>query len=186
VSPLAVEVSQLLDRLGIPHALIGAGALATIGASRATVDLDFLVVDGALLDQTFWSAQLPFGTSLRIRVGGPEAPLAGLIHISRTGDRPVDLVVGRDEWQRDILQRAPVLPFFGAHVPIALAADLVLLKLYAGGLQDAWDIQQLLASDPKLASAVTPQVEARIAALPSRCRGLWDDLRARRLPSRQV
>lgn len=186
MTPLAVEVSQLLDRLGIPHALIGAGALATIGASRATFDLDFLVVDGALLDQAFWSAQLPSGISLRIRVGGPEAPLAGLVHISRTGDRPVDLVVGRDEWQRDILRRAPVLPFLGAHVPIALAADLVLLKLYAGGLQDAWDIQQLLASDPKQASAVTQQVEARLESLPPRCRELWSDLLARRLPARQT
>ncbi len=186
MTPLAVEVSQLLDRLGISHALIGAGALATVGASRATVDLDFLVVDAELLDEAFWSGQLPPGTSLRIRAGGPEAPLAGLIHLSRAGDRPVDLVVGRDSWQREILLRAPVLPFLGGRVPIALAADLVLLKLYAGGLQDAWDIQQLLASDPKLASAVGPQVEARIAALPPRCRELWDDLRARRLPGRQV
>lgn len=186
MTPLAVEVSQLLDRLGIAHALIGAGALVTVGTSRATVDLDFLVVDAELLDEGFWSGQLPPGTSLRIRAGGPEAPLAGLIRLSRAGDRPVDLVVGRDAWQREILLRAPVLPFFGGRVPIALAADLVLLKLYAGGLQDAWDIQQLLASDSKLASAVTPQVEARIAALPPRCRELWDDLRARRLPRRQV
>mgnify|MGYP001157479968 CR=1 FL=1 len=183
---LAVEVSQLLDRLAISHALIGAGALATIGASRSTVDLDFLVVDQRVLDEAFWADRLPSGATLRTRTGGPEAPLAGLIRLSRAGDRPVDLVVGRDAWQSEILLRAQVLPFLGGRVPIALAADLVLLKLYAGGLQDAWDIQQLLASDPKLASAVTPQVEARIAALPSRCRGLWDDLRARRLPSRQV
>ena len=181
--PLAVEVSQLLDRLGIAHALIGAGALSTVGVSRSTVDLDFLVVEGELLAETFWSGRLPPGTSLRIRAGGSEAPLAGLVSLSRDGDRPVDLVVGRDAWQRDILLRAPVLPLLGAQVPIALAADLVLLKLYAGGLQDAWDIQQLLASDPKLASAVIPQVEARIAALPPRCRELWNDLRARRLPS---
>ncbi len=129
---------------------------------------------------------MPPGASLRIRAGGPEAPLAGLVRLSRAGDRPVDLVVGRDAWQREILRRAPVLPLLGGQVPIALAADLVLLKLYAGGLQDAWDIQQLLASDPKLASAVTPQVEARIAALPPRCRELWADLRARRLPGRQI
>ena len=186
MTPLAVEVSQLLDRLGISHALIGAGALSTVGASRSTADLDFLVVDGELLAETFWSGRLPPGTSVRIRTGGPEAPLAGLIRISRAGDRPVDLVVGRDAWQREILARAPVLPFLGGRVPIALAADLVLLKLYAGGLQDAWDIQQLLASDAKLASAVTPQVEGRIGALPPRCRELWGDLLARRLPTRQI
>lgn len=186
MTPLAVEVSQLLDRLGIAHALIGAGALSTVGASRSTADLDFLVVAGELLSEAFWSDRLPAGTSVKIRAGGLEAPLAGLIHLSRAGDRPVDLVVGRDAWQSEILARAPVLPFLGGRIPIALAADLVLLKLYAGGLQDAWDIQQLLASDPKLASAVAPQVDARIGALPPRCRELWDDLRARRLPSRQI
>lgn len=186
MTPLAVEVSQLLDRLGVRHALIGAGALATVGASRSTVDLDFLVVEARILDETFWAGQLPEAISVRIRKGRPEAPLAGLVHISRTGDRPVDLVVGRDAWQREILQRAPALPFLGTHVPIALAADLVLLKLYAGGLQDAWDIQQLLASDPKLALAVAPQVATRLESLPPRCRELWGDLLARRLPTRRV
>lgn len=186
MTPLAVEVSQLLDRLGISHALIGAGALSAVGASRSTADLDFLVVEGEVLAETFWSGRLPPGASVRIRTGGPEAPLAGLIRISRAGDRPVDLVVGRDAWQREILSRAPLLPFLGDRVPIALASDLVLLKLYAGGLQDAWDIQQLLASDAKLASAVAPQVEARLGALPRRCRELWDDLRARRLPDRKI
>lgn len=185
MTPLAVAISQLLARLGIPHALIGAGALASVGISRATVDLDFLLVEGQALEEAFWSGRLPPGTSLRIRVGGPEAPLAGLVQLARAGDRPVDLVVGRDAWQREILLRAPALPFLGGQVPIALAADLVLLKLYAGGLQDAWDIQQLLASEAKLAAAVGPQVDARIAALPPRCRELWNDLRARRLPSRE-
>jgi len=186
VTPLAVEISQLLDRLGISHALIGAGALATVGVQRATEDLDFLVVEGKLLDEAFWSGRLPAGTSVRIRAGRPTAPLAGLVHLSRAGDRTVDLVVGRDAWQHEILLRAPALPFLGARIPIALAADLVLLKLYAGGLEDAWDIQLLLTSDPKLESAVAPQVESRLAALPSRCRELWEDLRARRLPSRQI
>ncbi len=186
MTPLAVEISQLLDRLGISHALIGAGALATAGMLRATEDLDFLVVDEELLDEGFWSGRLSPGTSLRIRKGGDAAPLAGLVHISRAGDRTVDLVVGRDSWQREILLRAPSLPFLGARVPIALAGDLVLLKLYAGGLEDAWDIQRLLASDPKLAMAVAPQVEARLAALPPRCRELWEDLKARRLPPRRI
>ncbi len=166
MTPLAVEVSQLLDRLGISHALIGAGALSAVGASRSTADLDFLVVEGEVLAETFWAGRLPPGASVRIRTGGPEAPLAGLIRISRAGDRPVDLVVGRDAWQREILSRAPLLPFLGDRVPIALAADL--------------------ASDAKLASAVVPQVEARLGPLPQRCRELWDDLRARRLPDRKV
>ena len=81
MTPLAVEVSQLLDRLGISHALIGAGALVTIGTSRATVDLDFLVVDQRLLDEAFWPTgcrrEPPYGPERRT-----EAPLAGPIRLS--------------------------------------------------------------------------------------------------------
>lgn len=52
---------------------------------------------------------------------------------------------------------------------MSLLADLVLLKLYAGGPQDAWDIDQLLDVDTTFAR----EVEARIPALPEGCAALW-------------
>lgn len=54
-------------------------------------------------------------------------------------------------------------------------ADLSLLKLYAGGSQDKWDIEQLLALD---SSADTRSVvDARIGVLPVRSREIWTLLR---------
>lgn len=54
-------------------------------------------------------------------------------------------------------------------------ADLVLLKLYAGGSPDRWDIEQLRASD--VSGEMGQDVEHRLEALPPRCRMLWSQLR---------
>jgi hypothetical protein len=55
------------------------------------------------------------------------------------------------------------------------AADLVLLKLYAGGSQDCWDIEQLLADVDT--AAIVAQVDSRIAMLPAHAAELWRRLR---------
>jgi len=58
-------------------------------------------------------------------------------------------------------------------VPVVDAVGFFLLKLYAGGPQDLWDIEQLLAMTPDrqtLAATITE----RVGVLPSRCRHLWN------------
>jgi hypothetical protein len=53
----------------------------------------------------------------------------------------------------------------------ARAEDLILLKLYAGGSQDRWDIEQLLAQPNR--SALVSAVEGRLSQLPSAARQVW-------------
>jgi hypothetical protein len=62
-------------------------------------------------------------------------------------------------------------------LPVVQRSDLILLKLYAGGSQDKWDIEQLLAIDssPEVVSSLDP----RVGALPARSRELWASLRPR-------
>lgn len=84
-----------LEAHGIPHAIIGATALAVHGVTRATADIDLLATDLRCL--------------------------------------PVDVIVGRSPWQAEIIARALPAVVAGTNVPIAQAADVVLLKLYAGG-----------------------------------------------------
>jgi hypothetical protein len=64
----------------------------------------------------------------------------------------------------------------GARVPVASRADLVLLKLYAGGPQDAWDVAELMIGDED--SAVAREVEQHLPTLPPECRALWARIRA--------
>lgn len=170
---LAQVVGRLLER-GIPCALIGAEALALRGVSRATADRDLLATDLKALEPALWAALGEHGVRIEIRRGDAEDPLAGVVRFGADGERPVDLIVGRGGWQTRILLRAPVFDLGEVAVAVPGAADLVLLKLYAGGPQDAWDIAQLLNGDDR--DAVIGEVRERLEELPPECRHIWESL----------
>jgi hypothetical protein len=166
---LLERVIGTLQRHGIPHALIGAGALAVHGVSRSTLDHDLLTTDPSTLDAALWR-EAP-DTDADIRRASADDPLGGAIRFRAAGERDVDLIVGRGAWQRDVIARAEPIRIGGIDVPVVTAADLVLLKLYAGGTQDKWDIEQLLAADSS--GDLRAQVESLLAVLPQRSRDLW-------------
>lgn len=175
---LLAQVSAALAAAGVPHALVGAGALAVHGISRSTFDLDLFTTDRRALDPAAWGA--PGAPALvEVRVGDDADPLAGVVRLRSPGQRDVDVVVGRAGWQRGVVARAIPADLGGRPVPVATAPDLALLKLYAGGPQDAWDVDQLLAAAPDEA-ALRARVEAELPALPPDAAALWRAVLARR------
>jgi hypothetical protein len=173
---LFAEVLQLLERERVPHALIGAAAMAVRGVSRSTADVDLLSVDAGILRREAWAAFEKRGLLLRVLKGDSEDPLAGSVRLGE-GNEIVDVVVGRHTWQREIIEAAEHLSLGDLSVPVARPAGLVLLKLHAGGPKDAWDIRALLeVSDD--AAAVQAEVERTIPRLPADARLLWARLRA--------
>jgi hypothetical protein len=164
-----VELSAMLDRESIPHAVVGAVALAVHGVLRASDDIDVLVTDRRCLDRALWTEIERSGETIEIRLGDAEDPLAGVIRLSTPTHTRIDIVVGRSSWQTDAITRARSVPLFGGQVPVASPVDLVLLKLYAGGPQDAWDIHQMLDAVPGLDADVAPAV----GVLPRDCAELW-------------
>lgn len=167
---LLEEVGAVLEAAGIPHALIGALALSAYGVNRATVDLDLLVADAACLRPELWNDLRGRDIAVEIRKGDLTDPLAGVVRFQVPGEGPLDVVVGKYAWQTRILERAEPL----GGMLVVRAADLALLKLYAGGLQDAWDVQQLLARPFR--DDLIREVESRLSELPARCRDLWTKL----------
>ena len=163
------RVAASLDHAGVPFALIGAGALAVHGISRATLDLDLLATDRRLLDKEFWT--LGPDVNIDIRTGDAADPLAGVVRCRAVGERDVDIVIGKAAWQADLIARAEPVQRGGRSIPAARVDDLVLLKLYAGGSQDRWDIEQLLHRPDR--TRVIETVEARLDALPSDARETW-------------
>jgi hypothetical protein len=159
----------VLTRAGIAHALIGATALAVHGVSRSTQDQDLLAVDPACLDPATWSDLSGRGVSVDVRRGDLTDPLLGVVRFAARGQRQVDLIVGKHTWQRPILARAEGGE--GGRPPVVRIVDLILLKLFAGGPQDAWDIQQILARSDR-AQLVT-SVEQELDKLPKRSAALW-------------
>ncbi|MBK9515747.1 MAG: hypothetical protein IPO09_00060 [Anaeromyxobacter sp.] len=175
---LLEEVSRHLSGRGVRHALIGAGALAVHGVSRSTFDLDLLVTDQAVLQAAFWAELAAAGAAVETHLGDHDDPLAGVVRLARAGTRSVDVVVGRHAWQGEQLSRARSLTVGAAAIPVVTPADLVLLKLFAGGPQDAWDVEQLLAvaGHPDLAA----NVEAMLPRLPAAATALWRRITAAR------
>lgn len=167
---LQSQVVSVLRAAGIPHALIGGIALNVHGVNRATLDLDLLVVDPSCFHSHFWVDLERQGVSVEIRKGDLSDPLAGVVRFRQSGEGSVDLVVGKLIWQRKILDRAVPTPA-EANIPVVSAADLILLKLYAGGPQDGWDIQQLLAGEDR--NELIAEVEQLLPELPSYSRKLW-------------
>jgi hypothetical protein len=173
-----VEVSSLLDRQGVPHAVIGAVALAVHGVLRASADTDVLVTDRRCLDATIWDGLTASGVMVDARRGDADDPLAGVVRLTPPSGTRIDIVVGRSRWQDDLLARAQRVSLMGTLLPVALPVDLVLLKLYAGCPQDAWDVDQLLDAVPGLESEVAPA----LPVLPNECAALWRRIVAGRTP----
>ena len=168
------RVCERLRERHVEAVVIGATALAWYGVSRSTIDIDLLVVDHAVLATGFWDGLQ--GVDVEVRRGDADDPLAGVVRCRRPGHRPVDLVVGRHAWMRDIVERTT-----GADrgsPPTVEAADLVCLKLFAGGFQDLNDIAQLRAV---LGGPLDQQVQERLRGLPAEMARVWA-----RVPSAQA
>lgn len=118
----AIDASQRLAALGIPHALIGGLAVGLHGHPRATRDVDFLVGDEAFERKT------PVVIFRR-----------ELADIARAG--VIDLMSVPP--QHDELRSLLAVPERG-EIPVIPVPALVLLKLLAGRPQDLADVHALL------------------------------------------
>lgn len=171
---LLAAVAGILRQHGVPFVVIGAAAMAVRGVSRSTRDLDVLAVSPRCLEADLWAPLRAAGVSMIVRAGDAEDPLAGVVRFTTPGASPVDLIVGRSRWQHDIVARGEPAVVEQTDVPVATAADLVLLKLYAAGPQDAWDVVQLLeATEPAARTALVAAVEAGLGQLPEEAGRLW-------------
>lgn len=163
------RVRAALDQHQLPYALIGAAALAARGIARSTFDIDLLTTNLRALEPAVWAA-FP-ADAIDIRRGDLDDPLAGVIRITLAADRPVDVVVGKHAWQTRAVARAEAIT---GGPPVVLARDLVLLKLYAGGTQDLWDITELLALGDE---SLNVDVTADLSALPEQLQRRWESVR---------
>jgi hypothetical protein len=164
------QVALILREHRVPFAVIGAAAMAVHGVARSTQDLDVLALDPGCLTAAMWRTLTASGVTVDIRRGDETDPLSGAVHIA-TATALVDVIVGRAAWQAGILQRAAPRSIDGTVVPVASNGDLVVLKLYAGGPQDAWDIEQLLTAGDR--PALTRHVESLLPELPEHAQRLW-------------
>lgn len=170
---LEAAVRELRAR-SVPHALIGAAAMAGRGVMRSTDDVDLLVTDRAVLRDAFWAPVGEQGFKVEVRLGDHEDPLAGVVRLVREPERALDVVVGRDAWQAEVIQRAEPHRVGAVEVGLVLASDLILLKLYAGARQDLLDVEELLAAGDR--RTLEAAVDAQVGRLPRNAREAWQGI----------
>ena len=168
---LLARVSEVLKARGIPHALVGASALTLHGVNRSTIDLDLFTIDRACLDPRMWDGLAAEGVGVEVRKGDPDDPLAGVVRLKAGPELPLDVVVGKHRWQQRAIERAETAIFMDVEVPVLSGIDLILLKLFAGGPQDAWDVQQLLVGPER--DSLIAGVERDLSDLPADASRLW-------------
>ncbi len=164
----------------MPFVVIGAAAMAVHGVTRSTRDLDLLTVAAECLAADFWHDVTAAGAHVDVRRGDAEDPLAGVVRVSASGHAPVDIVVGKARWHEAAFTRATEASIDGVTVPVAGVIDLVLLKLYAGGPLDAWDVEQLLHQPDH--RAIVADIDVAVGALPPDSRALWARVRGAIIP----
>lgn len=155
-------VCEHLSSGGILYALIGGVALAARGAGRSTLDIDLLTTDSAVLKEDFWAGLREQGFAIEVRKGDWDDPLGGVVRID--AEESIDIVVGKYKWERDVVQRAEQVAIRGTEIRVPKLADLILLKLAAGGPRDLLDAAALLTVGGR--ESVAEQLAAVMPTLP--------------------
>lgn len=138
-------------------ALIGGLSVAAWGAVRATQDIDFLVdcepspIGDLDLRKTLEKYLKRRGCRVEWRVGDYDDPIPLLLRLEvprAYGKLGADILWAHKRWQRDALERSIIVTVSRRRLRVLHPADLILLKLDAGGPQDLADVEGLLANPP--------------------------------------
>jgi hypothetical protein len=157
-----LEVSSLLERLSVPHMLIGGLAVALWGEPRATLDVDFTIwVDPQQMAETI----LELCRHVRCL---PDDPVA---FVNRTRVLPamtsqeakVDIIFAAWPDERRMIARAQPKQANGKTIMVASVEDLVFMKLASERPKDIEDSRLLVrryksSIDRNLSRAKTPGV----------------------------
>lgn len=142
---LSARISGVLSERGIAHAITGAMALSAHGFTRATRDLDLLVVTTALRMPEVFAVVRDFGFE------GDDATLLRDIREKgvaefRSGPISVEILAPVLPFHRTIPSRALKVNVSGTEVPFVSAEDLVILKLLWLRDKDRADLRALVAA----------------------------------------
>lgn len=153
----AEQVTDLLEKNGVPSVVIGALALAAHGYVRATVDLDLAIaVDPAEMPRL---ARALRGAGVNVvshETPEPQDPLGGVLNLRVPGAATIQVVNfdnspanGFPRLVRDALASSvPMGP--GTRLRAADLFSLIGFKLYAGGPKSRLDILELLDCNKSL------------------------------------
>jgi len=142
-----VRVAQkLAGLLGRGSGLAGGLAVAAWGEIRATRDVDFVTTQPREnVEEMLRSAGLTFET----RVGDPLSGDLPWVVQGELEGVPFQILAPRGARPFSTVEISPP-ELAGAAIPVVSLADLIRLKLEAGGPKDLWDVARLVRRYPEV------------------------------------
>jgi hypothetical protein len=138
-----LAVIELLDRLSVPSAIVGAFAVSFHGVIRATKDGDLSVwlENTALRPRDLLERLTVEGFRADLRLGDGDDPIAAVIVVRDEFGNIADLLFGVRGMSPSALSRSVQANLLGIPVRIIGAEDLIGMKIYAGGPTDLDDVR---------------------------------------------
>ena len=138
-------VSEWLDSVGVPGAIIGGVAASVLGRPRLTHDIDVLV----MLERQEWSPFLAagreFGFAPRIDEALDFAGASRVLLVSHEPSGiPIDIVLGSLSLEDEIVRGARKVEIAGVSVPLPAPESIVVMKAIARRARDIADIEGIL------------------------------------------
>lgn len=143
---LLADFQQACARLNVGWYLFGAQAALLYGSPRLTADADMTVLLGRVSTEAFAAGLRDLGFDLRVEDDAFVRTTRVLPVLHRASGFPADVVLGGPGLEELFLARAQLRTIHGLAVPIALAEDLVAMKVLAGRRKDEEDVVAILSA----------------------------------------
>jgi hypothetical protein len=132
---------RALKKKRVPHAVIGAAALAVRGLPRMTRDLDVVVHRSAGFKALAALGAAGFRSTTPVVTDSEPEPMYVLM--DRSGGE-VDLLLASGEPESSVIDEAPQSLVFGMRAPVATLEQLLLLYLYSNQPKHLGDFARIV------------------------------------------
>ena len=139
---LALDVIDVLDRLRVPYAIIGAFAASFYGLVRASLDVDAVVSlrpsqasVRALIDELSTAS-----LKTTYRQGDVSDPVGAVLNVEDPFGNRVDLLLGLQGVTEATFSRTVEAEFMQARVRLIGVEDFIAMKIFAGSPKDMDDV----------------------------------------------
>lgn len=136
-----MDVIDVLDRLQVSYAIVGAIAAAYHGAVRASRDADAVIslpaTDIPLLAENLRAS----GRQVLVSKGDEDDPICQVLVLTDFHDNTVDLLWGIRGMDKGVMDRRRTSSLLGSVVNLIGPEDFIAMKLFVGGPKDLGDVQ---------------------------------------------
>ena len=147
IPELLAALGDALRSLDVPWFLFGAQAAILHGAARLTADVDVTVDLGTRETHELVSQLASAGFALRVTDVDAFVQRTRVLPVVHSATHiPVDIVLAGPGIEEMFFERAELSDLEGVQVPVACAADIVVMKTLAGRAKDIEDVVAIVAA----------------------------------------